>query len=45
MAGALYEGVVTMVGLAVICTWDLGDARRRQHWLVLNWFFNVVGRL
>ena len=45
VAGAVCEGVVTMVGLAFICTWDLGDARRRQQWLVFAWFFNLVGRL
>ncbi len=39
VAGALCKGVVTMVGLALICTWDLGDARQRQQWLVSAWFF------
>ena len=34
VAGALCEGVVTMVGLAFICTWDLGDAGQTQQWLV-----------
>ncbi len=45
VAGALCKGVVTMVGLALICTWDLGDARQTQRWLVFTWFFNGVGRL
>ena len=45
VAGALCEGVVTMVGLAFICTWDLVDARRRQKCLFFTWFFNVMVRL